>query len=343
MDPPAINKTMDRADLDRPNCRAVLIELFALMRRMQARGAAYSSWYGRTGTWPSAWEHINRGPGYQPWPDNPDELHVPWFLLWEIAWLVANTPLRPGSRVLDMGGAGSLFSCYLAARGHEVHAIDLQEGLCRQANETATIMNWRLTAQCSDMTRLAFSDASFDHVFSVCVLEHLPVAGRVRCGGQVARVLRPGGTASYTFDYRDPQAFGRLDTPEDVDRQLVAGSNLTVRGNRRFVDAGERYLTPPQCFGLGRFTRTAAQAHALLTGSVARRRILRGDISYTFGAIFLEKASTSTARRREHAARPLNPSERELVNVGCGFSSKLTRFCSANNLAGKWPIRTLLP
>jgi SAM-dependent methyltransferase len=284
-----INKTMDRNDLLRPDCRAVLAELFGLMRRMRSRGAKYSSWYGQSDAWPSAWEHINRGAEYQPWPGNPDELAVPWFLLWEIAWLVVNTHMKAGSRVLDMGGAGSLFSCYLASRGHEVHTIDLDAGLCRLAEETAARMNWRMTAQRMDMTELSFPAEYFDHVFSVCVFEHLPVSGRVTCNRQVARVLRAGGTASYSFDYDNPQSFGRLDTPEDVRRQLIEPSGLNLRGEGAFWDGGQRYLQAPQCFGFGRFTETAARLHAFLRGSIERRRALNHATSYTIGAIFLEK------------------------------------------------------
>jgi len=77
MDGRPINKTMDREDLFRPDCRRVLIELFALMRTMQRAGAQYSSWYGHTNTWPSIWENVNRGPEYDEFPGNPDEIRVP--------------------------------------------------------------------------------------------------------------------------------------------------------------------------------------------------------------------------------------------------------------------------
>ncbi len=284
-----INKTMDREDLNRPDCRLILLELFGLMRRMRRCGAACSSWYGRVDAWPSAWEHVNRGEGYQPWPGNPDELGVPWFLLWEIAWLIANTPMKRGGRVLDMGGAGSLFSCFLAARGHDVHAIDIDETLCQQADRTGRQMGWRLSGRHMDMTRLDYPDDHFDHVFSVCVFEHLPVSGRVRCNEQVARVLRPGGTASYTFDYANPQSFGRIDSPEDVRQQFIEPSGLRPRGGAAFFDSGRRYLASPPCFGFGRFTRMAAGLHALLSGTVVPRRVLRRSTSYTFGAVFLEK------------------------------------------------------
>lgn len=293
-----MNKTMERSDLLHPRCVALLTELFGLMRQMHARRAAYSSWYGELNGRPGVWEHVNRGADYEPWPGNPDEQRVPWFLLWEIVWLVVNTPMDRGSRVLDMGGAGSLFSCFLASRGHDVHAIDLREDLCREAERTAGVMGWRLSAKQMDMTDMAFPEEHFDHVFSVCVFEHLPVSGRVRCNDQVARVLRPGGTASYTFDYANPQAFGRLDTPEDVRRQLVGPSKLRLRGDGVFRDTGRRYLASPQCFGFGRFTRSAARLHALVTGSVDRRRVLCGTTTYTIGALFLERSAGAPASVR---------------------------------------------
>lgn len=284
-----INKSMDRADLDRPDCRAVVLELADLMRRMQQSGVDYSSWYGTLNTWPSPWEWINRGPDYCPHPDNPDEIRAPWFLLWEIAWIVANTPLRPGSRVLDMGGAASLFSCYLASRGHDVVAIDLNEALVKQTDEIGKAMGWRLTARRMDMQALDFPDATFSHVFSVCVFEHLPVSGRVACSTQVRRVLEPGGTASFTFDYANPQAFGRINSPADVAEQLARPSGLQLRGNPEFHDNGKRYLDAPNYFGFGRFTSLMARTHAWLTGSLARGCFSEARRRYTFGALFLEK------------------------------------------------------
>ena len=281
---------MARSDLARPQCQAILTELFALMRRMNTAGVSYSSWYGRFDAWPSIWEHINRGADYEPWPDNPDELRVPWFLLWEIAWLVANTPIRRGARVLDMGGAGSLFSCYLASRGCEVHTIDIDAGLCAVADRQASAMNWRLIPQCMDMTRLTYPDAHFDHIFSVCVFEHLPVSGRIACNGELRRILKPGGTTGFSFDYANPQSFGRIDTPADVHRQFAEPSGLSIRGNPDFVDTGDRYLETPSTYGLGRFTRAAASVHAALRGDVVPSRALRGDTRYTFGALFLERA-----------------------------------------------------
>ncbi|MFO0974253.1 MAG: class I SAM-dependent methyltransferase [Phycisphaerae bacterium] len=288
---------MDRADLHSPACQLVLVQLFALMRRMQALQLDYSSWYGRLAAWPSPWEFLNRGADYEPWPGNPDELRIPWFLLWEIAWVVANTPLQPGSRVLDMGGAASLFACFLAARGHEVIAIDINPELISHTHALARAAGWRLSARQMDMQALDFPPNHFAHVFSLCVLEHLPVCGRVACSEKVAAILQPGGTASYTFDYANPQSFGRLDSPADVHQQIIEPARLAVRSNRTFHDSGQRYLDAPAYFGLGRASAFANRLGAWVRGDIDRRRVRNRDRRYTFGAVFLEKPSDRAAVR----------------------------------------------
>lgn len=294
--PNPLNKSMDRADLDSPACQAVLVELFGLMRRMQRDGHHYSSWYGQLNTWPSLWEFANRGDAYEPWPGNPDELRIPWFLLWEIAWVTANTPLQRGSRVLDMGGAASLFSCYLASRGHEVIAIDINDELVEHANRLGAATGWRLSARRMDMQTLDFPAEHFAHVFSLCVLEHLPISGRVRCSNRVRDILVPGGTASYTFDFANPQAFGRLDSPADVEQQIIAPSGLTLRGNAGFADNGLRYLDAPPYVGFGRAAALAGRTAAWLRGTIDRSRFSERHKRYTFGAVFLEKESAPAGR-----------------------------------------------
>lgn len=288
-----INKSMDREDLRAPACAAILDELFGLMRRMRRMGVSHSSWYGTLNAWPSPWEWINRGPDYEPWPGNPDEIRVPWFLLWEIAWLVSNTPMRRGSRVLDMGGAASLFSCYLASRGHDVVSIDLNDALVTHSDEIARRMNWRLAARRMDMQDLDFPDDHFDHVFSVCVFEHLPVSGRVCCSSAVRRVLKPGGTAGFTFDYANPQAFARIDSPQDVEAQLVTPTGLVARGRMPFLDTGRRYLDAPTHFGFGRLTALVSRLNAWKRGQLDATRLADRHRRYTFGAIFLEKPADS--------------------------------------------------
>src|SRR5204863_372039 len=75
------------------------------------------------------YELANRGLDYEPLAGAADDARFPWFLYWEIAWLVLHNDYRPGQRLLDLGGCSSLFSCYMASKGLDVVAVDLKEEL----------------------------------------------------------------------------------------------------------------------------------------------------------------------------------------------------------------------
>lgn len=287
-----INKTMARADLDRPEARRIVEELNALIRLLQARGLAASTWYGTLEMPPKvqAVERVNRGPGYQPLPDAADDARYPWFLYWEIAWVALHADFRPGQTVLDLGGSSSLFSYYLASKGLRVTAVDLQASLVENANRVAKAMGWALENHVMDMRALSF-DRQFDHVTSICVLEHLKPEDRKAAVAQVRNVLRASGRFSITFDYRNPARTMRIASPQDVEEQFVVPSGLRVRGNRVFDDTGPNYLVHP--------------FHAeepLRFWKLRLVSILQGDFhiwdafrtkrtcEYTFGALFLEKA-----------------------------------------------------
>lgn len=239
---------MDRADLERPRAREIRAELDALVLDLRRRGLSPSNWYGGIDYGDiAAFERANRGPDYEPLPDAADDERFPWFLYWEIAWLVMHNSFEPGQRLLDLGGSSSLFSCYLASKGVEVVAVDLNPELAARGNELAAAGGWPLRNLVMDMRRLDAAELGgpFDHVTSVCVLEHIPLSGRIDVGGQVRSLLADGGSFSITFDYLNPAPTARIDSPEDVSEQFVEPSGLALRGNRDFRDNGLRYLRHP--------------------------------------------------------------------------------------------------
>lgn len=283
-----LNKTMDRDDLSLPECRKIVVELFELMRWMQENDLPYSAWIGTLGPDPvlDRIQRINRGPDYEPLENAFDDERVPWFLLWEISWLASHAGLEPGMKVLDMGGSGSLFSCYLAWKGIDVTSIDIDAGLVAVANGVAVCANWPLRALEMDMTAMTFEPASFDRIFSVCVYEHLPRELRVKANWDILRLLRPGGRFCITFDYQNPEKVMAISSPQDVREQFLGPLGLTVLGNQAFVDNGKRYLLHPWfADAWTRFKR------------VARRRIPLRALwntsmgSYTFASLFLEKGT----------------------------------------------------
>ena len=112
---------------------------------------------------------------------------------------------RPGERVLDLASP-KLTSVALARRGIEVVSVDQLE---------SEIESWRkltagednLSFQVADGRALPFEDASFDHAYSVSVLEHIPAPGDEQALRELARVTKPGGrvvvTLPYATEYRE--------------------------------------------------------------------------------------------------------------------------------------------
>jgi 2-polyprenyl-3-methyl-5-hydroxy-6-metoxy-1,4-benzoquinol methylase len=282
-----LNKTMERADLDRPAARAVVEELDELVRWLARRGLRASSWYGSLDE-TASWERTNRGYGYEPLPGAADDGCFPWFLYWEIAWLATNLTLVPGRRLLDLGGSSSLFSFFAASRGLEVTTVDLNRALVVNADNVAARTGWRLDNHVMDMRDLRL-EGTFDDISSVCVFEHIPLSGRVEVTSEIARYLSPGGTFSLTFDYLNPSRRARISSPADVHEQFVAPSGLRVRGNQRFHDNGHRYLLHP--FFHPRAWRAGWKLDRLKRAQFGLLDLPRVKYKndYTFGALFLER------------------------------------------------------
>ncbi len=284
-----INKTMDRDDLASPDASAIVAELNALIKELRSRSLRISSWFGQfdlSGD-PLSSERINRGYGYQPLDDAVDDINFPWFLYWEIAWVVMNTPFRPGDSVLDLGGCSSLFGYYLASKGLRVCCVDKKKELVKNADHVAAETGWHLKNYAMDMREMSF-DTQFNHITSICVFEHIPLHDRIRINETIRSLLVEGGNFSITFDYRNPSKTVSINSPQDVYEQFVEPSRLAMRGNQVFHDNGKSYLVHPF------HHKDASWAQRI-------QRIRRGQFSwwdlfsrkseneYTFGACFLQK------------------------------------------------------
>jgi ubiquinone/menaquinone biosynthesis C-methylase UbiE len=276
-----VNTTMNRDVLLSPEGRDFVRELDALARELDARGVPVTSWLGalpdpplrptpagmrlfvkklrrgRRGIGPG--DLLNRGgKDYQPLPGIHNDARHPWFLYWEAFWATRRGPrLAPGMRVLDAGGTASLFSNYLASLGVETHSIDLNPELVEAGQRTADAMGWNLHSYAMDIARLDFPDGHFDHAYSICVFEHLEAELRQRALKEIARVLKPGGILSLTFDYGAPAVFlassGQsrepehlIRTPGDVQRHFFHCEELEPVGGPVFHDNGKRYLALPR-------------------------------------------------------------------------------------------------
>ena len=113
-------------------------------------------------------------------------------------------PIEPGTRILDLGCGAGRHAFEAGRRGAEVVALDTDHGELRQVAAIAAAMSdagelqapASITAAAGDATRMPAGDDSFDIVIAAEVLEHIPGdQGALR---EIARVLRPGGTAAIT-------------------------------------------------------------------------------------------------------------------------------------------------
>jgi SAM-dependent methyltransferase len=149
----------------------------------------------------------------------------------EYPWAFYATPLRPGQRVLEIGGGLGGFQFVLDQEGCQVVNVDPgTEGEGRPWPCDANSMNKlnRLFGTSVDLRNTVISEAelqpeSFDRVFSISVLEHLPeneIEEAMRCA---FHCLVPGGYFVLTVDLS-------LDIAPFTTRQFnIYGKNINVR------------------------------------------------------------------------------------------------------------------
>lgn len=278
---------MDRQDLDTQEAKKIISELNQLILLLKQKNLKISSWYGAFDLSKHSFEKINRGYNYKSLPDAADDRNFPWFLYWEIVWLVLNNNFRPGQKLLDIGGSSSLMSYYLASKGLDVVTIDLQEQLVNNADHVAKAMGWPLRNFLMDARSIELND-SFNHIISVCVFEHIPINDRVQINFEINKLLLPEGTFSITFDYRNPSKLAEICTPEAITDQFIIPSGLSLMQNTEFFDNQKSYLLHPffhKDFNI-QIKRTC-----LKNGEFQMRQFFKTKEKndYTFAALFLKK------------------------------------------------------
>ncbi|WP_269800589.1 SAM-dependent methyltransferase [Carbonactinospora thermoautotrophica] len=143
--------------------------------------------------------------------------------------LIARLHCAPGGRVLDVGcGIGKPAMRLAQALQVEVVGISISRPQVDRANAAAYAAGLadRVSFQHADAMALPFPDASFDAVWAMESLHHMP--DRPRALREIARVLRPGGCLALADFVLHRPARGGRKAVVDAFREMGGVLSLTT-------------------------------------------------------------------------------------------------------------------
>lgn len=134
----------------------------------------------------------------------------------ELPWVLEELAPAAGERVVDLASP-KLLAVHLARSGVYVTAVDALEREI-QAWRRLAAGERNLSLEVGDGRALVYPDASFDHGYSVSVIEHIEEPGDEQALAELARVVRPGGRVAITLPYASAYREDWRDRPVYVDQ-----------------------------------------------------------------------------------------------------------------------------
>lgn len=203
---------------------------------------------------PDHWD-VNRE--RYPWSDgllNRPELYAA--RMWEYPFAILSAELKAEHKCLDVGCGRTPFTIYLKEISKcDVTGVDpdvFQAGIRHKGFGVSLefVNKTGLKIKQGTFENLPFPSNSFDRVFCISVIEHIPRSIRSRGMQEIARVLKPGGRAIITVDIN---MHSEVTAPLDLIRAsgLLPYGEMDLRWKfHRFGNSGGKEPVPIDVFGM---------------------------------------------------------------------------------------------
>jgi Methyltransferase domain len=122
---------------------------------------------------------------------------------WTVKAILANVP--PPARLLEIGGGEPIASGLLGELGYEVTLVDPYDGFANGPTDYQRYLEQfphvKIVREYFRPGLPALAGHSFDGVFSISVLEHIPPESLPSCFDAIAQSLSPAGASIHCFDF----------------------------------------------------------------------------------------------------------------------------------------------
>jgi SAM-dependent methyltransferase len=122
---------------------------------------------------------------------------------WAVKAVIA--AVRPPARVLEIGGGEPIVSGFLSELGYEVTLVDPYDGFGNGPTDYQRYVeefpHVNIVREYFGPGLPALGPQSFDAIFSISVIEHIPADSLHQCFDAIAGFLSPGGASIHCFDF----------------------------------------------------------------------------------------------------------------------------------------------
>lgn len=227
----------------------------------------------------------------------------------EFRYVLRHLDVTADQRVLDIGSP-KLLSLFLAARiGARVHATDLLdyffEAYAAYANSVLGSKRGRYIMETQDARALTYSNDTFDRVFSVSAIEHIPNDGDSVAIQEIARILKPGGICCLTMPWSDRGYVEEFKRRGDPDAYWAASGEERVFYQRAYDrDTLERRILKASGLEISDVSfwgerRVAVEHHLSRIPRVLLRPIL--PLQFSLSRLFLRQLTEEEPSRKKVA------------------------------------------